>query len=782
MNKLAASIITLSACAYSCTAEPYKYELFIVRDFSPNGLATDTALTGVNNAGKVVGWSRFDDEPTRRGFYWTEDEGFVFLSSPSSPAESVLAMGVSDDDLILASADIAIPGGDPDLVGRVHTYDPGSGSWTQHHPWAGCTSIAQDMSGNGWFCGEIVRLDDNGNCGSAFFNAEGFFGRSGDLTPLGRFGDQPSFAHNINRNGAVCGEAVSANGFDVTGVFREQGGQLVSLPLIGYPYASAQGINDNNTVVGEAATPGFAATVAVKWTRENGVWSVESLDNGFDASYAHDVNNREQVVGWSVDADNPGGFGCIWAQGHIWNLNDLIINPQSGAITQAIDISDSGWIIGRMIVNGDSAFCILKPIDQDSDGDGLLDSWEQEDSGIDINNDGLIDLDLYELGAREDRKDVLVEVDVMQGVPFSMGALDDVKQAFDNAPIENPSGEDGINAILMVSETNIPFDNAWLDLGEIAPVKQLHQGSDDDRASFNWEHIRAARDRSIRYCVFANNLSQGAVGLGETPGNDFVVAQGGYAAVSRRSLAETFMHELGHNLGLRHGGSDGQLYKPNYISVMNYGFRGYRTASRQRLTLDFSREALPTLNESDLNEQALVPGGDNYSGVRVFFGQPDGNGGREVEWLSLGTGMIDWNNDGIFDMSAAADLNWLPNNYPGAVNSQSSGEPLSGHQDWDAIILPIGPDGPYAADAVVMPDYEELTVAELEWLDNDLPDPPGPDCAADLTGDGVLDFFDVSAFLSAYSAQDPAADFTGDGQYDFFDVSAFLSAYSAGCP
>lgn len=54
-------------------------------------------------------------------------------------------------------------------------------------------------------------------------------------------------------------------------------------------------------------------------------------------------------------------------------------------------------------------------------------------------------------------------------------------------------------------------------------------------------------------------------------------------------------------------------------------------------------------------------------------------------------------------------------------------------------------------------------------------------CPADLTGDGVLDFFDVSAFLSAFSVQDPSADLTGDGVYDFFDVSAFLSAFNAGC-
>ncbi|HIB68650.1 MAG TPA: hypothetical protein EYO33_27065 [Phycisphaerales bacterium] len=57
-----------------------------------------------------------------------------------------------------------------------------------------------------------------------------------------------------------------------------------------------------------------------------------------------------------------------------------------------------------------------------------------------------------------------------------------------------------------------------------------------------------------------------------------------------------------------------------------------------------------------------------------------------------------------------------------------------------------------------------------------------PPCPADLNDDGVLDFFDVSAFLSAYADENPAADFTGDGNYDFFDVSAFLSAYAAGCP
>jgi len=58
-----------------------------------------------------------------------------------------------------------------------------------------------------------------------------------------------------------------------------------------------------------------------------------------------------------------------------------------------------------------------------------------------------------------------------------------------------------------------------------------------------------------------------------------------------------------------------------------------------------------------------------------------------------------------------------------------------------------------------------------------------PSCSpADLTGDGELDFFDVSAFLTAFGSMDPIADLTNDGVWDFFDVSAFLSAFAAGCP
>ncbi len=47
---------------------------------------------------------------------------------------------------------------------------------------------------------------------------------------------------------------------------------------------------------------------------------------------------------------------------------------------------------------------------------------------------------------------------------------------------------------------------------------------------------------------------------------------------------------------------------------------------------------------------------------------------------------------------------------------------------------------------------------------------------------GELNFFDVSAYLAAFNAQDDAADLDNNGDLNFFDVSFFFAAYNQGCP
>jgi len=73
-------------------------------------------------------------------------------------------------------------------------------------------------------------------------------------------------------------------------------------------------------------------------------------------------------------------------------------------------------------------------------------------------------------------------------------------------------------------------------------------------------------------------------------------------------------------------------------------------------------------------------------------------------------------------------------------------------------------------------DFEELALGQV--------------CLADLfpapDGDGSLNFFDISQFITYFNAQDARADFfpagQGDGQFNFFDISAYIGAFNAGCP
>jgi len=108
-------------------------------------------------------------------------------------------------------------------------------------------------------------------------------------------------------------------------------------------------------------------------------------------------------------------------------------------------------------------------------------------------------------------------------------------------------------------------------------------------------------------------------GIADLVGGDFVVTLGFWDHYAPRPdgstrwqpgtdffQASTFMHELGHNLALRHGAVPFEPNcKPNYQSVMNYLFQvgGLRTANAAAPpVVDYSRRALPSLNPNDLNE------------------------------------------------------------------------------------------------------------------------------------------------------------------------------------
>lgn len=55
-------------------------------------------------------------------------------------------------------------------------------------------------------------------------------------------------------------------------------------------------------------------------------------------------------------------------------------------------------------------------------------------------------------------------------------------------------------------------------------------------------------------------------------------------------------------------------------------------------------------------------------------------------------------------------------------------------------------------------------------------------CKADFNDDGLLDIFDIFAFLNAFTSEESDADLAPDGQFDFFDVLVYMGWFQQGCP
>jgi hypothetical protein len=57
-------------------------------------------------------------------------------------------------------------------------------------------------------------------------------------------------------------------------------------------------------------------------------------------------------------------------------------------------------------------------------------------------------------------------------------------------------------------------------------------------------------------------------------------------------------------------------------------------------------------------------------------------------------------------------------------------------------------------------------------------------CPADLAAPfGVLNIFDIQAFILLYNAQDPAADLAAPfGAFNIFDIQQYINLYNQGCP
>lgn len=347
------------------------------------------------------------------------------------------------------------------------------------------------------------------------------------------------------------------------------------------------------------------------------------------------------------------------------------------------------------------------PYDRDTDDDGLLDGWEVY--GADTDGNGSIDLAIQNPPYNADplRKNIFLEID-WTSPPFQpdQEALDTVINAFANAPVLNPDTTTGITLFIDAGQYNIPgggelvddiFDTGLCYLPNSAPGTDTNgvkypfcapNITTTNFADIKAVHFENARNGVFHYAIFANacmcneggdstsiddNVMSTVTGIANFCGADLLVTLGqADLSENKKVIAGTLMHELGHNLGLDHGGGDSIHHKPNYLSVMNYSFQFSGVGNDW--IIDYSRVTLPTLIESSLNESAGIG-----SPQRTKYYVPDSS----ECMVSEGMMPIDWDNDGNINTSLVeANINNCDEDDP-----SPAGESLRGFDDWANIRL-----------------------------------------------------------------------------------------------
>jgi hypothetical protein len=315
---------------------------------------------------------------------------------------------------------------------------------------------------------------------------------------------------------------------------------------------------------------------------------------------------------------------------------------------------------------------------KDGDGDGIPDCWEEKGIQIEKADGSVITYNLP--GADPKHKDIYLEVDYMAGHAPVSGSVEDVVQAFANAPVANAHGGPGITLHAPVDEAvpavpklqlhpSLPGDlNDLADIKSTTPSSGTHCGAGffgtrGERDDPDCVLKLLAKRLVYRYALFAasqpndaDGTANTSSGVGEFPGNDFMVTLGGWGPASisaaggqKAAEAGTFMHELGHTLGLAHGGGDAVNCKPNYLSVMNYVFQFPYANRDPNRPLDYSGTALAGLNEASLDEPSGIGG---PAGRLAVWGQ----GG--LLWTDAANAAIDWNASGApTDLGVSANIN-----------------------------------------------------------------------------------------------------------------------------
>lgn len=379
------------------------------------------------------------------------------------------------------------------------------------------------------------------------------------------------------------------------------------------------------------------------------------------------------------------------------------------------------------------------------------------------------------------------------------GSVLDVLVVYTPSARNASGGTNGINSLInsAIASSNNSYNNSnistQLNLVHVAEVDYSENGFSSDLGRLRgtgdgfMDEVHALRNQYNADFVAMISAGSGSCGIGYLMTNLSTNFASSAFTVTRYSCAVgnlTFAHEIGHNMGCTHDrdNANGGLYSysfghrwiaanngSQYRSVMSYS-PGTRIPHFSNPDVDYrgTPTGIPEGQSSSANNaQSIMNVLTTVSRFRL--------GGTEPQVLDSPASQSADQGDTVFLAvnAVGGDLvyTWLRNDAPIFNGGRISGADTAVLQIFDA--QPSDAGDYYVAIGNncgnVFSATGTLTVSQS--------------CQADLSGNGTLDFFDITEFISLYNAGDLSADLAAPfGTLNFFDVSAYIALYNTGCP